>query len=120
MIPAFQPRYEGDPRQRDGAYHQGTAWPWLLGPFAEAYARVTGDREGARAMLSALQPQLTTYGVGSLAEIFDGADPQRPNGCYRAGVERGRNPARVEITQRESLTVTERKRTSWLTKRPFA
>ena len=79
--PAFQPRYEGNPLQRDGAYHQGTAWPWLLGPFAEAYAKVTGDTEGAKAMLSALLPQMTTYGVGSLAEVFDGGEPQRPNGC---------------------------------------
>lgn len=79
---AYQPRYQGDPWHRDGAYHQGTVWPWLLGPFVEAYAKVTSDTAGAKAMLSALRPQLMTYGIGSLAEIFDGSEPQRPNGCY--------------------------------------
>ena len=80
--PAYRPRYEGDPLSRDGAYHQGTVWPWLLGPFAQAVASVTGDITGARAMLAGLQPQLAAFGMGSLAEIYDASDPQRPNGCY--------------------------------------
>ncbi len=80
--PDFQPRYEGDALHRDGAYHQGTVWPWLLGPFAESYYKVTGDAEGAKQMLSGLQAQMSTFGIGSLAEIFDGMEPQRPNGCY--------------------------------------
>ncbi len=79
---AYQPRYEGGQMQRDGAYHQGTVWPWLLGPFASAYANVTNDTEGARAMLAGLEPQLAAFGIGSLAEIYDGSTPQRPNGCY--------------------------------------
>ncbi len=78
---SYQPRYEGDQKQRDGAYHQGTVWPWLLGPFAYAYASVTNDTEGARALLAGLEPQLAAFGIGSLAEIYDGTDPQRPNGC---------------------------------------
>ncbi len=78
--PAYRSRYEGGPAERDGAYHQGTVWPWLLGPYAEAYDRVTGDREGARALLTALRTQLAVYGVGSLAEVYDGDEPQRPNG----------------------------------------
>ena len=80
--PDFKPRYEGDAPHRDGAYHQGTVWPWLLGPFAEAYHMVTGDVEGAKQMLSGLQTQLSTFGIGSLAEVFDATEPQRPNGCY--------------------------------------
>ena len=80
--PAFQPRYEGDALHRDGAYHQGTAWPWLLCPFAEAYHKVTGDVEGAKQILSGLQMQMSTFGIGSLAEVFDATEPQRPNGCY--------------------------------------
>ena len=80
--PAYRPRYEGDPHSRDGAYHQGTVWPWLLGPFAQAYADVTNDTAGAKAMLAGLGPQLAAFGMGSLAEIYDGSDPQRPNGCY--------------------------------------
>ena len=79
--PAYQGRYAGDPAQRDGAYHQGTAWPWLLGAFAEAVYRVTKDSKRALSALTPLQQQLSTYGMGTLAEIFDGDAPQRPNGC---------------------------------------
>jgi predicted glycogen debranching enzyme len=79
--PAYRPRYEGDQGSRDGAYHQGTAWPWLLGPYAEAYHKVQGDKAGALAILRPLQAQLAEFGLGSIAEIFDGSAPQRPNGC---------------------------------------
>jgi glycogen debranching enzyme len=79
--PAYRPRYEGDSWHRDGAYHEGTAWPWLLGPFAEAHYRHFADREAALALLRPLAEQMTDYGVGSLAEIYDGDAPQRPNGC---------------------------------------
>ena len=79
--PAYRPRYEGDSWHRDGAYHEGTAWPWLLGPFAEAHFRHFADREAALALLRPLADQMTDYGVGSLAEIYDGGAPQRPNGC---------------------------------------
>ena len=79
--PAYRPRYEGDAWHRDGAYHQGTVWPWLLGAFAEAHFKVHGERETARNFLRPLESQLSEYGVGSLAEIYDGAAPQRPNGC---------------------------------------
>jgi predicted glycogen debranching enzyme len=79
--PAFRPRYEGDTWSRDGAYHQGTVWPWLLGAFAEAHYKVYKDREQALDFLRPLQAEMTTYGIGSLAEVYDGSDPQRPNGC---------------------------------------
>ena len=79
--PAYRPRYEGDQRQRDGAYHQGTAWPWLLGPFAEAHYKVKQDKAAALALLLPLQTPLREYGMGSLAEVYDGDAPQRPNGC---------------------------------------
>jgi len=78
---AYRSRYEGDTGNRDGAYHQGTAWPWLLGAFAEAHYKVYKDREQAKGFLRPLQEQMTAYGVGSLPEIYDGGDPQRPNGC---------------------------------------
>ncbi len=78
---AYRPRYTGSPLQRDGAYHQGTVWPWLLGAFAEASAAVTGDKSASLAMLEQLHSQLTTFGIGSLAEVFDGDAPHRPNGC---------------------------------------
>jgi glycogen debranching enzyme len=79
--PAYRPRYEGDSWHRDGAYHEGTAWPWLLGPFAEAHYRHFADQEAAVALLLPLAEQMTDYGVGSIAEIYDGDAPQRPNGC---------------------------------------
>lgn len=79
--PAYHPRYEGDVRQRDGAYHQGAVWPWLLGAFAEAYYKATGDREAALGLLRPMQRQWTGFGVGFLAEVFDGNPPHRPNGC---------------------------------------
>jgi glycogen debranching enzyme len=67
--------------QRDSAYHQGTAWPWLLGPFVEAHYKVHGDKSAARELLKPLTAHLADYGLASLPEIADGADPQRPNGC---------------------------------------
>jgi predicted glycogen debranching enzyme len=78
---SYRPRYEGDPWSRDGAYHQGTVWPWLLGPFTEAHFKVYGDKVKARGWLMPLQQELSAFGVGSLAEVYDGSDPQRPNGC---------------------------------------
>lgn len=79
--PHYTARYEGDVWHRDTAYHQGTAWPWLLGAFAEAVWKMTGNREEACRMLLPLSTQMEVYGVGSLAEIYDGSEPQRPNGC---------------------------------------
>ena len=79
--PAYRPRYEGDSWHRDGAYHEGTVWPWLLGAFAEAHFRHFADKEAALALLRPLADQMTDYGVGSLSEIYDGDAPQRPNGC---------------------------------------
>ena len=79
--PGYQPRYAGGPRERDGAYHQGTAWAWLLGPFALAYDRVHGDRAAARALLEPMAQHLGEYGVGSIAEVFDAEPPFAPGGC---------------------------------------
>ncbi len=79
--PDYQRRYEGGPRERDGAYHQGTVWGWLLGPFALAHLRVYRDPEATRAFLLPLTHHLSDYGVGSIAEIFDGESPFAPRGC---------------------------------------
>ena len=78
--PQYQGRYAGGPRERDGAYHQGTVWGWLLGPFALAHLRVFGDREAAQIFLQPLAHHLADYGVGSIAEIFDGDAPFIPRG----------------------------------------
>lgn len=74
-------RYGGDQRARDGSYHQGTAWGWLLGPFALAHFNAYGDAARARGFLSALGDHLGDHGLGSIAEIFDGDPPFAPNGC---------------------------------------
>ena len=79
--PAYCASCHGAPLARDGAYHQGTVWGWLLGPFALAHARVYGDRAAALALLEPMRHHLDDYGVGSIAEIFDGAAPFLPRGC---------------------------------------
>lgn len=81
--PNYKGRYEGDPWHRDGAYHQGTVWPWLMGPFLTAYIRVHGDSGRARAegWLRAMESHLTEAGLGQISEIFDGDSPHAPRGC---------------------------------------
>jgi len=79
--PGHQGRYEGGPRQRDAAYHQGTVWGWLLGPFALAHFRVYNDPAAARRFLEPLAQQIHSYGLGTLGEIFDGGVPFTPRGC---------------------------------------
>jgi predicted glycogen debranching enzyme len=79
--PAYRGRYAGGPGERDGAYHQGPVWGWLLGPFVLAHLRVHGDPEAAQAFLQPMAHHLADYGVGSLAELFDGDPPFTPGGC---------------------------------------
>ena len=73
--------YGGNPRQRDGAYHQGTVWGWLIGPFVSAHLRVYGDKTAARSYLTSLIHHLNDHGLGSISEIFDGDAPFTPRGC---------------------------------------
>jgi len=73
--------YRGSPRDRDSAYHQGTVWGWLLGPFALAHYRVYRDREAAKRFLEPLGRQIYSSGLGTLSEIFDGDAPFTPRGC---------------------------------------
>ncbi len=77
----YCPRYCGDVRSRDGAYHQGTTWAWLLGPFARAHYKVYGDKAAALAFLAPLADHLGDYGLGSIAEVFDADAPFLPGGC---------------------------------------
>lgn len=83
--PQYRGRYTGGPVERDSAYHQGTVWPWLMGPFITAYIKVNGDGEAARRQaaewLAPLKAHLTNGGLGHISEIFDGDAPQRPCGC---------------------------------------
>ena len=80
--PDYKPRYFGDLRTRDAAYHQGTVWGWLIGPYVDAWLRChPADRSGARAVLHGLIEHLDEFGVGTIAEIFDAEDPYTPRGC---------------------------------------
>jgi predicted glycogen debranching enzyme len=104
--PAYRGRYAGDLQQRDAAYHQGTVWPWLLGPFVTAYVKAKRGASGrsststpppsatgggsaalrpeareARAFLNGLESHLNEDGVGSVCEVADGDPPHTPGGC---------------------------------------
>lgn len=76
----YEGRYGGDQGQRDAAYHQGTVWPWLLGPFVMAHLRVYRDPPKAASFLEPMAHHLRAYGLGSIAEIFDGDPPFAPRG----------------------------------------
>ncbi len=106
--PQYKGRYTGGPGERDGAYHQGTVWGWLLGPFALAHLRYQ-DPAAAQAILLPMAHHLGDYGVGSIAEIFDGDPPFAPRGCIAQAwsvaetlrawleIERGRTAARLPV-----------------------
>jgi predicted glycogen debranching enzyme len=79
--PAYRGHYSGGPRDRDAAYHQGTVWGWLLGPFVLAHLRVYGDRVEAMRFLEPLGISVHMYGLGTLGEIFEGDPPFTPHGC---------------------------------------
>ncbi len=79
--PAYIGRYGGDLTTRDAAYHQGTTWAWLIGPFVAAHWRVFGDVKRARAYLRPMLRHLEEHGVGSISELFDGDSPYTPRGC---------------------------------------
>jgi predicted glycogen debranching enzyme len=79
--PGYQGHYGGNIKERDGAYHQGTVWGWLLGPFVLAHLRVYADRAAALSFLEPLGKQIHSHGLGTLSEIFDGDAPHTPRGC---------------------------------------
>ncbi|MDM7935535.1 MAG: amylo-alpha-1,6-glucosidase [Methanothrix sp.] len=81
--PRYIGRFEGGPAQRDEAYHQGTAWPWLLGPYVDALLSLDSTPGGRSRALEVLRPilELDGPGVGTIPEVFDGSDPQRAGGC---------------------------------------
>lgn len=84
--PNYRGRFEGDMRSRDSAYHQGTVWPWLLGPFISAYVKAHRRdqvlREKVAGWLEPLRAHLTEAGIGQISEVFDGDPPHRPGGCF--------------------------------------
>ena len=129
--PQYRGRYEGDQWSRDGAYHQGTVWTWLIGPFITAYMKVNGRttkaRQKAAQWLAGFGTHLSDAGLGQVSEIFDGDTPHQPRGCIaqawsvaellRAAVEDvlGARPASRGITavgraQRSSQSRARKKR----------
>jgi len=83
--PQYRGRYEGGPASRDSLYHQGTVWPWLMGPFLTAYVKVHGatsqGRQQAMQWLSGFRTHVCDAGLGHISEIFDGDAPHHPRGC---------------------------------------
>ena len=84
--PAYVPTYQGGVWQRDTAYHQGTVWPWLMGPFVESWLKCRGNtnaakREAAERFIAPLQAHLYRAGIGHVSEIADAETPHTPRGC---------------------------------------
>ena len=83
--PGYMPRYGGGSAERDGAYHQGTVWPWLLGPFVRAYLAAFGRTPETlarcRELLGPLEAHLDEACLGNVSEVFDAESPHRPGGC---------------------------------------
>jgi predicted glycogen debranching enzyme len=80
--PSYKSRYFGDLRSRDAAYHQGTVWAWLIGPFIDAWIALHPERRTeARRFLDGFLPHLSEAGMGSISEIFDADEPYTPRGC---------------------------------------
>jgi predicted glycogen debranching enzyme len=78
----YKHRYDGDLRSRDAAYHQGTVWAWLIGPFFDAWLRANpNDWETARTFLSEFNSEMSESGIGTISEIFDAEAPYNPRGC---------------------------------------
>ncbi len=80
--PDYAPRYIGSLLHRDGAYHQGTVWAWLIGSFASAFYRLTNDNAATRRLLIPLIDHLADGCIGTISEIFDGDPPHHPRGCF--------------------------------------
>jgi predicted glycogen debranching enzyme len=79
--PGYRGRFKGPLTELDAAYHQGSVWPWLLGPYVTALVRFTGDRTEARRLLKPLREMLDEYGLGGIAEVYDGDEPRTAGGC---------------------------------------
>jgi len=81
--PAYRSRYLGGQRDRDGAYHQGIVWGWLIGPFITALVRQYGEegRKRAERIFAGFEERLSEAGLGSISEIFDAEPPYAPRGC---------------------------------------
>ena len=79
--PSYHPKFTGPVNQLDEAYHQGTVWPWLFGPYIRSYIKYGGSISSAKAKLARVSKMLTECGIGGIAECYDGDAPHTPGGC---------------------------------------
>lgn len=79
--PDYKQHYDGDLRARDAAYHQGTVWSWLIGPFIDAWRKVNDDQDKALHFLDGFIPHLSDACIGTISEVFDAEEPYTPRGC---------------------------------------
>jgi predicted glycogen debranching enzyme len=79
--PNYRGHYSGDRASRDGAYHNGTVWPWLMGAYIDAHRRVYPDDDSRLTLFAPFQTHLTEAGLGTIGECFDGDEPYRPVAC---------------------------------------
>ena len=106
--PGYAGQYGGDPRERDGAYHQGTVWSWLAGPFALAHYRTYGDADYVLNLLAGLAAHLDEACLGTISEIFDGNAPHVPRGCFAQAWSVGETLRAWHILSRARQTTHER------------
>ncbi|MBX7131727.1 MAG: amylo-alpha-1,6-glucosidase [Fimbriimonadaceae bacterium] len=79
--PGYRGRFAGGLAELDAAYHQGTAWPWLLGPYVTALVKLNGDKAEAKRILKGARDMLVECGIGGISEVYDGDEPRSPGGC---------------------------------------
>jgi len=80
--PDYKPQYYGDLRARDAAYHQGTVWGWLAGPFVDAWLKIhPNDRAEAHRYIEGFARHLDEAGIGTISEVFDAEPPYTARGC---------------------------------------
>ncbi|HVL39423.1 MAG TPA: amylo-alpha-1,6-glucosidase [Fimbriimonadaceae bacterium] len=79
--PGYRGQFRGPIQQLDASYHQGTVWPWLMGPYVTALVKHTGDRRTAKRAMKEVKTMLAEYGMGGIAEVYDGDPPHHPGGC---------------------------------------
>lgn len=80
--PQYRGRYGVDFWEREGSYHNGTVWGWLIGPYLDAHLRYNGDKKVARKLLNGMAAQMADGALGTISEVFDGDQPHTPRGCY--------------------------------------
>ena len=119
--PGYAERYEGGPAARDTAYHQGTVWPWLIGPFVDAWVRVRGNtanvrRQARERFMAPLLSHLASAGLGHVSEIADAEPPFAPKGCPFQAWSLGEllRLDRVVLAEPKRSSRTAKAKQSWL------